>query len=126
LRVVLSTGSPLLPEDFEYVYDKVKADVLLASISGGTDICSCFALGNPLLPVRQSELQAFGLWVWTFARSIATQNSPSRRVKKANWPVAHPSLRRLFAFLVTMKNRASTAGPTLTKTATTAFGITGI
>jgi len=61
LRVVLSTGSPLLPEDFDYVYDKVKKDVLLASISGGTDICSCFALGNPLLPVRQSELQAFGL-----------------------------------------------------------------
>lgn len=61
LRVILSTGSPLLPEDFEYVYDKVKEDVMLASISGGTDICSCFALGNPLLPVAQSELQAFGL-----------------------------------------------------------------
>jgi acetoacetyl-CoA synthetase len=61
LRVMLSTGSPLLPEDFSYVYDKVKSDLLLASISGGTDICSCFALGSPLLPVRQSELQAFGL-----------------------------------------------------------------
>lgn len=61
LRVILSTGSPLLPEDFEYVYDKVKGDLMLASISGGTDICSCFALGNPLLPVRQSELQAIGL-----------------------------------------------------------------
>ena len=61
LRVVLSTGSPLAPEDFDYVYDKVKNDVMLASISGGTDICSCFALGNPLLTVRQSELQAFGL-----------------------------------------------------------------
>lgn len=61
LRVVLSTGSPLAPEDFEYVYENVKNDVMLASISGGTDICSCFALGNPLLPVRQSELQAFGL-----------------------------------------------------------------
>ena len=61
LRVILSTGSPLLPEDFDYVYEHVKTDVLLASISGGTDICSCFALGNPLLSVRQSELQAFGL-----------------------------------------------------------------
>ncbi|CAB9497002.1 Malonamoyl-CoA synthetase vrtB [Seminavis robusta] len=61
LRVVLSTGSPLAPEDFDYVYDKVKSDIMLASISGGTDICSCFALGNPILPVRQSELQAFGL-----------------------------------------------------------------
>jgi acetoacetyl-CoA synthetase len=61
LRVILSTGSPLLPEDFDYVYEKVKNDVLLASISGGTDICSCFALGNPLLPVYRSELQSFGL-----------------------------------------------------------------
>ena len=61
LRVVLSTGSPLMTEDFEYVYEHVKKNVLLASISGGTDICSCFALGNPILPVRKSELQAFGL-----------------------------------------------------------------
>lgn len=61
LRVIFSTGSPLMPEDFEYVYTRVKEDVMLASISGGTDICSCFALGNPLLPVREGELQAFGL-----------------------------------------------------------------
>jgi len=61
LRVIFSTGSPLSPEDFEYVYTKVKEDLMLASISGGTDICSCFALGNPMLPVRQGELQAFGL-----------------------------------------------------------------
>jgi len=61
LRVIFSTGSPLMNEDFEYIYSKVKPDVLLASISGGTDICSCFALGNPTLPVRQGELQAFGL-----------------------------------------------------------------
>merc|ERR1719310_2649404 len=61
LRVIFSTGSPLSPEDFEYVYTKVKKDIMLASISGGTDICSCFALGNPTLPVRQGELQAFGL-----------------------------------------------------------------
>jgi acetoacetyl-CoA synthetase len=61
LRVMFSTGSPLAPEDFDYVYEHVKDDVLLASISGGTDICSCFALGNPLLPVRQSEIQAIGL-----------------------------------------------------------------
>jgi len=73
LRVILSTGSPLLPEDFEYVYDKVKADVLLASISGGTDICSCFALGNPLLPVRQSEIQAFGLGLDVCALDRATK-----------------------------------------------------
>ena len=61
LRVIFSTGSPLTDEDFRYVYAKVKADVMLASISGGTDICSCFVLGNPTLPVRVGELQAFGL-----------------------------------------------------------------
>jgi len=61
LRVIFSTGSPLSPEDYEYVYTKVKPDVNLASISGGTDICSCFALGNPTLPVIKGELQAFGL-----------------------------------------------------------------
>ena len=56
LRVVFSTGSPLTDEDFRYVYAKVKDDVMLASISGGTDICSCFALGNPTLPVLVGEL----------------------------------------------------------------------
>ena len=61
LRAILSTGSPLLPESFDYVYRDVKADVQLSSISGGTDIVSCFALGNPLLPVRRGELQCRGL-----------------------------------------------------------------
>ena len=50
-KTILSTGSPLAPESFDYVYRDVKDDVQLASISGGTDIISCFALGNPLLPV---------------------------------------------------------------------------
>ncbi len=61
LRTILSTGSPLAPESFDYVYRDVKSDVLLASISGGTDIISCFALGNPLLPVYRGELQCRGL-----------------------------------------------------------------
>lgn len=61
LRCILSTGSPLLPESFDYVYEKVKADVQLSSISGGTDIVSCFALGNPALPVYRGELQCRGL-----------------------------------------------------------------
>ena len=61
LRCVLSTGSPLLPESFDYVYEHVKEDVQLSSISGGTDIISCFALGNPVLPVRRGELQCRGL-----------------------------------------------------------------
>ena len=61
LRTILSTGSPLAPESFDFVYQHVKADVMLASISGGTDICGCFALGNPLGPVRRGELATRGL-----------------------------------------------------------------
>jgi acetoacetyl-CoA synthetase len=61
VRSVLSTGSPLAPEGFDYVYQRVKADVQLASISGGTDIISCFALGNPIAPVWRGELQCRGL-----------------------------------------------------------------
>ena len=61
LRAVLSTGSPLLPEGFDYVYQNVKQDVCLSSISGGTDIVSCFVLGNPAAPVWRGEIQAKGL-----------------------------------------------------------------
>jgi acetoacetyl-CoA synthetase len=61
LRAILSTGSPLAPESFDYVYRDVKPDLQLSSISGGTDIVSCFALGSPVLPVRRGELQCRGL-----------------------------------------------------------------
>lgn len=57
LRTIGSTGSPLSPEGFDYVYREVKADVHLASISGGTDICGCFALGDPTAAVWPGELQ---------------------------------------------------------------------
>ena len=61
LRTITSTGSPLLPESSEYVYRDIKDSVCLSSISGGTDIVSCFALGNPMLPVYPGELQCRGL-----------------------------------------------------------------
>lgn len=61
LKSLLSTGSPLAHESFDYIYRDVKADVCLSSISGGTDIVSCFALGNPTLPVYRGELQCIGL-----------------------------------------------------------------
>jgi len=61
LRVMLSTGSPLAPQGFDYVYDAIKSDLHLASISGGTDIVSCFVLGVPTLPVWRGEIQAPGL-----------------------------------------------------------------
>jgi acetoacetyl-CoA synthetase len=61
LRAILSTGSPLAAHSYDYVYRAIKRDVHLASISGGTDIISCFALGNPVAPVWRGELQTRGL-----------------------------------------------------------------
>ncbi len=61
LRTIASTGSPLAPESFDFVYDAIKRDVHLASISGGTDIVSCFVLGVPSLPVWRGEIQGPGL-----------------------------------------------------------------
>ncbi|MGO7866421.1 acetoacetate--CoA ligase [Rhizobium ruizarguesonis] len=61
LRLMTSTGSPLSPEGFTFVYEGIKEDVQLASISGGTDIVSCFVLGNPLQPVWRGEIQGAGL-----------------------------------------------------------------
>ena len=61
LKSILSTGSPLVPESFDYVYEKVADTVCLSSMSGGTDIISCFALGNPTLPVMRGELQCIGM-----------------------------------------------------------------
>ncbi|MEA3241255.1 MAG: acetoacetate--CoA ligase [Pseudomonadota bacterium] len=61
IKTICSTGSPLSAESFEFVYREIKEDLDLASISGGTDIVSCFALGNPILPVYSEELQCRGL-----------------------------------------------------------------
>ncbi len=61
LRAICSTGSPLVAETFDWVYEAVKRDLLLASISGGTDIVSCFVLGCPILPVYRGEIQCRGL-----------------------------------------------------------------
>ena len=74
LRTILSTGSPLVDECFDYVYKHVKQDVLLGSISGGTDIISCFALGNPMLPVVRGELQCRGLGMDVHAYNATGQS----------------------------------------------------
>jgi acetoacetyl-CoA synthetase len=68
VRTLLSTGSPLAPEGFDFVYRKIKSDLQLASISGGTDIVSCFVLGNPTAPVWRGEIQcpALGMKVEVF------------------------------------------------------------
>ena len=61
IRTILSTGSPLAPESFDYVYRDIKSNIQLSSVSGGTDIISCFVSGNPILPVRRGELQCLAL-----------------------------------------------------------------
>jgi len=65
LRVIFSTGSPLMAESFDYVYANIKSDVQLASISGGTDILSCFVGGNPIGAVYRGEIQCAGLGMAT-------------------------------------------------------------
>ncbi len=79
LRAILSTGSPLVAEGFDYVYRSVKKDVCLASISGGTDIVGCFVIGNPILPVWRGEIQcrALGMAVEVFDEA----GKPIRRGK---------------------------------------------
>ena len=99
LKTVLSTGSPLMPESFDYIYRAVHPDVCLASISGGTDIVACFALGNPALPVYRGELQcrALGMRTEVFDESgrsvredkgelVCTAPFPSMPVKFWNDP----------------------------------------
>lgn len=61
LKIITSTGSPLVHESFDYVYDAIKKDVHLSSVSGGTDIISCFVIGNPISPVWRGEIQGAGL-----------------------------------------------------------------
>jgi acetoacetyl-CoA synthetase len=65
LRTIVSTGAPLHPASYHYVYRDVKADVQLASISGGTDLMACFGLGCPVLPVYEGEIQCLGLGMKT-------------------------------------------------------------
>ncbi|MDN3702614.1 acetoacetate--CoA ligase [Vibrio artabrorum] len=77
LRTVCSTGSVLYPEQFDYVYKHIKQDLHLASISGGTDICGCFVLGNPISPVYRGECQQAGLGV-----DIKMFNSSGQKVNQ--------------------------------------------
>ncbi|MES2178164.1 MAG: acetoacetate--CoA ligase [Gemmatimonadota bacterium] len=89
LRTILSTGSPLAEESYDYVYSSVKSDVCLSSISGGTDIISCFALGDPTLPVHRGELQTRGFGmrveVWN-DEGIAMVDSAGELVCTAPFP----------------------------------------
>jgi acetoacetyl-CoA synthetase len=75
LKTILSTGSPLNPHSFDYVYQYIKKDLLLASISGGTDIVSCFVLGCPIKPVKRGEIQCIGLGM-----DVAVFNEKSKAI----------------------------------------------
>ena len=87
LRTILSTGSPLVPEGFDYIYANVKDDVCLSSISGGTDIVSCFVLGNPIGPVWRGEIQAKGLGM---AVEVFDENGTSLRGEKGELVCTKP------------------------------------
>jgi acetoacetyl-CoA synthetase len=78
LRCILSTGSPLLPKQYDFVHQHIKPGIQLSSISGGTDIISCFALGNPIRPVYRGELQCIGLGM-----NVAIVNEQGEPVREA-------------------------------------------
>ncbi len=87
LRCILSTGSPLNPDNFDYVYEHIKTDLQLSSISGGTDIISCFGLGNPILPVYRGQLQCRGLGL---AVEIYNEEGQSIREEKGELVCTKP------------------------------------
>ncbi len=90
LETILSTGAPLMGDQFEYIYRDLKEDVMVSSISGGTDILGCFMLGNPNLPVYSSEIQckSLGLDVDSFDGAGKSQkiNEPGELVCKKSFP----------------------------------------
>ena len=93
LRAILSTGSPLAGHSYDYVYATIKRDVHLASISGGTDIISCFALGNPIAPVWRGELQTRGLGMAVESSTSTVQLGPRARRASSSAPVRFPACR---------------------------------
>lgn len=110
MRVIASTGSPLPPDSFDYVYRDVKADVQLASISGGTDIISCFVGGNPWSPVYRGEIQSAGLGmaveIWNEdgqrvigeeGELVCTRSFPSMPLRFLNDPDGSKYLNAYFA-----------------------------
>ncbi len=92
LQIIASTGSPLAAESFDYVYRDIKADVHLASISGGTDIVSCFVLGDPTAPVWRGEIQAAGLGMAVDVWSTTTASRCGGRRANSSAPSPFPSM----------------------------------
>jgi acetoacetyl-CoA synthetase len=92
LRTILSTGSPLLPASFDWVYGHVKQDVHLASISGGTDLISCFVLGDPTAPVWRGEIQCAGLGMRVEVWDADGRPQPPGRKGELVCTLAFPSM----------------------------------
>jgi len=89
LRTILSTGSPLAPHSFDFVYSKIKKDVHLASVSGGTDIIACFVIGNPTAPVYRGDIQARALGMDTDIfddNGVSLRGVPGELVCKKAFP----------------------------------------
>ncbi len=108
LRTVLSTGSPLAPRSYDYVYREIGADLQLSSISGGTDIISCFALGNPLGPVYRGEIQCRGLGMKVEILDDAGRPLPGARASCA----ARCPSPRCRSVSGTIRPASGTTGPT--------------
>ena len=83
VRAILSTGSPLVPETFDFVYESVKPDLRLSSITGGTDLIGCFAQGNPAAPVRRGEIQCLALGMQVEVFDEEGRPAPGRRAGRA-------------------------------------------
>jgi acetoacetyl-CoA synthetase len=92
LRTIFSTGSPLLPASFDWVYEQVKRDLHLASISGGTDLISCFVLGDPTAPVWRGEIQCAGLGMRVEVWDEDGRELPPRRTGELVCTRAFPSM----------------------------------
>ena len=121
LRAILSTGSPLAPASYDYVYRDIKADVHLASVSGGTDIISCFALGDPTGPVWRGELQTRGLGM---AVEVFDDRGRPRERKTASWsaPVRFPACRSRSGTMPTARSIATRTSSTFPACGGTATG----
>jgi acetoacetyl-CoA synthetase len=136
LRTVCSTGSPLSPEGFAWVYERVKADVHLASISGGTDLCGCFVGGDPTAEVRAGEIQGpmlgMDVDVWTTAvgrsresrtaRASSCVAGRSRRCRSASGGTAATGCPRRRARGRGTSRRTTRASPGRGRTATSPRG----
>ncbi len=90
LEALLSTGAPLMPDQFDYIYRDLKKDIVVSSISGGTDILGCFMLGNPNLPVNAGEIQCLGLGMdvdaFDSSGGSAAKGTPGELVCKKSFP----------------------------------------